>query len=234
VPDAVIVAEPTELDVVVAHKGVVRWRCHTQGTAAHSSMPERGVNAIYRMAPVLAALEEYAESLKVEAAQHPLLGSRTLSVGLIGGGISVNTVPDRCTIEIDRRLLPAEDEQDAYRQAIERLAEEVGPNGVVHDEPYLSSAGLSHQQNRDLAAALRRVARDHGASGALIGVPYGTDAPAFDEIGAPTVIFGPGSIAQAHTEDEWVDVAQLEAAADIYYDFASQAGSGQLWKHDTA
>src|SRR5438552_4443083 len=108
VPDAAIVAEPTKLNVVVAHKGASRWRCSTRGVATHSSQPHLGDNAIFHMARVLDVLDQYAQGVVPRLASHPLCGHPTLSVGLISGGISVNTVPDRCTIEIDRRGLPAE------------------------------------------------------------------------------------------------------------------------------
>jgi len=97
-PEAAVVAEPTRLDVVVAHKGVVRWRCHAHGRAAHSSQPEAGDNAIYRIAAVVTALERYHRQVLADFGSHPLCGQPTLSVGTIAGGISVNTVPDRATI----------------------------------------------------------------------------------------------------------------------------------------
>jgi acetylornithine deacetylase len=103
-----VVAEPTGLQIVNAHKGVVRWMLHTAGRACHSSRPELGVNAIYHMAHLLPAVERYAADLQATR-PHALLGPATLSVGRIEGGSSANTVPDRCRIEIDRRLLPGED-----------------------------------------------------------------------------------------------------------------------------
>src|SRR5207302_3651134 len=101
--DAAVVAEPTGLQIVHAHKGVVRWHLSTAGRSCHSSTPEQGVNAIYRMGPVLSAVARYADKLR-GSRSHPRLGPPTLSVGRIEGGTSVNTVPDRCRIEIDRRL----------------------------------------------------------------------------------------------------------------------------------
>ncbi len=225
-PNAVIVAEPTLLDVVVAHKGVVRWRCHSEGKAAHSSMPHLGDNAFYRMAKVLAAIERYAKEETLKLGEHALVGRPTLSVGLINGGISVNTVPDHCTIEIDRRVLPGEDAMAAYRQVIDFIAAETDHDTLVtHDPPYIASNGLDIGRNADFAARLGEVARDHGGGGQTVGVPYGTDAPAFDEIGAPTVVFGPGSIDQAHTCDEWVAVDQLQKAVEIYYQFGKRGWS---------
>ena len=121
-PDAVIVAEPTELSVVVAHKGAVRWRLHTRGRAAHSSRPQQGDNAIFRMARVLASLEHFQREVAPRLGSHPRCGQPTLSVGTIQGGISVNTVPDECVIEIDRRLIPGEDPLLAYQAIIEHIA----------------------------------------------------------------------------------------------------------------
>lgn len=219
-PDAVIVAEPTLLDVVVTHKGVLRWHCHTAGRAAHSSRPEQGENAIYRMARLVTALETYAREQLPPLGEHPLLGTATLSVGLISGGISVNTVPDRCTIEIDRRLLPDEDPDEASRHVHEHLAGLLEENRAHSDAPYLATGGLRDTLNRRLAEQVAEVSRRHGGAGQLVGVPYGTDAPAFDRLGVPTVVFGPGSIEQAHTVDEWIDVDQLQAASAIYYELA--------------
>ncbi|MCE9534530.1 MAG: M20/M25/M40 family metallo-hydrolase, partial [Planctomycetes bacterium] len=97
--DVAIVAEPTQLKIVNAHKGVVRWKLHAPGRACHSSAPTQGVNAIYRMGRLLLAIEEYAAKLQSSKA-HERLGPPTISVGRIDGGVSVNTVPDRCAIEI--------------------------------------------------------------------------------------------------------------------------------------
>src|SRR5262249_39007403 len=99
-PIGAVVAEPTQLHIVNAHQGVVRWRIPAEGRPCHSSQPEQGVNAIYRMAALLPLIERYAEELR-STRTDPLLGPATLSVGTIAGGMSVNTVPDRCVIEID-------------------------------------------------------------------------------------------------------------------------------------
>ncbi len=215
-PDAVIVAEPTSLDVVTAHKGVLRWRFVTSGKAAHSSCPEKGDNAIYRMAPTVQALQQYA-LLLAEHDPHPVLGPPSLSVGTIEGGVSVNTIPDRCTIEIDRRLLPAEapdDALDAVVKWLDRQLPEISRGS--HQAPFMASRGLDDRQNQTLAKQLQQTIRRSGHSCQLIGVPYGTDAPAFAEQDIPTVIFGPGSIDQAHTDSEWMAIEQLQAATDIY------------------
>ena len=143
-PAAAVIAEPTELNVVVAHKGVVRWRMHGLGRAAHSSDPHAGDNAIYRLAPVLAALERCSARETCRGlGRHPLCGHPTLSVGTVQGGLSVNTIPDRATIEIDRRIVPGEDPQAAYEQVVRWLSEQLPQAGSIqHDRPYMQTTGL--------------------------------------------------------------------------------------------
>ena len=221
-PVAAVIAEPTLLDVVVAHKGAVRWRCHARGRAAHSSQPSRGDNAIFRMARVLSALEEYQLQIAPRLGSHPLCGPTTLSVGTIGGGVSVNTVPDRCTIEIDRRLVPGESPAECREQVIAFLRERLGTDFPIdHDAPFLSGLGLPNQSNGNLAQSLAEIVRKFRGSAEVIGVPYGTNAATFANAGIPSVVFGPGSIEQAHTADEWLDLDQLEMATELYFQFAS-------------
>jgi acetylornithine deacetylase len=218
-PDAILVSEPTQLNVVVAHKGVVRWRCHAGGKAAHSSDPTKGDNAIYRMARVLGALDEYAREIAPTRGEHPLLGRPTLSVGTIAGGISVNTVPDRCTIEIDRRLLPDEEPESAYQHVIQHLRARLGRDAelIEHEKSFIIARGLKDDRNADLARRVIAASAAQGVSSKPIGVPFGTDASAFGKL-VPTVIFGPGDIAQAHTKDEWIAVEQLQLATNVLHE----------------
>lgn len=219
-PDGAIVAEPTDLDVVVAHRGVTRFRVHTIGRACHSSDPTQGRNAIYTMARAVRYLEDYATWLPKSVPIHSLCGRPTLSVGRIYGGQSVNIVPDSCTIEIDRRLVPGEDPLVAWSTVREQLTERFGPN-IVTDEAWISSPALSNQDNAWLAepllSCIAKVAGRHRS----VGVAYCTHASTISCAGVPAVVFGPGSISQAHTEDEYIEIQQLEHAAEIYYQFAS-------------
>jgi acetylornithine deacetylase len=220
--DMAVVAEPTQLNIVHAHKGLCRWHLTVPGRSCHSSSPEQGVNAIYRMARVLAAIEKYAEKLRVSRSD-PLLGPPTTSVGRIEGGTSVNTIPDRCRIEIDRRILPGENPLDAPGQMIAFLKGE----GEIEfpfecSQPWAHKDALSpngaEQLIDRLGAAIDSVAGSHRVQ----AVPYGTDASALAEAGIPSVVFGPGNIAQAHTCDEWVSLAEVEQASEILYRFACQ------------
>lgn len=222
-PDVAIVAEPTELDIVVAHRGATRWKLHTTGRACHSSRPSEGINAIYRMARVLKCLEEYAAWLPTSRPAHPLCGPATLSVGLISGGSSVNVVPDACVIELDRRIIPGEENLSARDELTAYLSERLDFD-VVHDAPYCTSPALGDEWNGELARQLSRsIAQTVGAR-QIIGVPYGTHASRLARVGVPSVVFGPGNIAQAHTKDEWIAIDQLRQAADVYYHFCSTAG----------
>jgi len=219
-PDAAVVAEPTGLKVVVAHKGVVRWRCHTRGRAAHSAQPQTGDNAIYKMARVLVAIERYAREVLGTRPGHRRCGPGTVSVGTIAGGSSVNTVPDRCTIEIDRRFPPGEEPDEAYRCLIDYLSHDPDAGlPLDHDPPYMQGLALTDENNGPLADRLSAVVREVAGDCSDVGVPYATDAAFLAGAGVPTVVFGPGFIEQAHTDDEWLPLDQLEQAAEIYYRF---------------
>lgn len=219
--DYAVVAEPTLLDIVNTHKGVVRWQMEARGQACHSSRPEQGVNAIYRMARLLAGLEEYAARLR-NMPPDPLLGPRTLSVGRITGGVSPNTVPAFCRIDIDRRLLPGESAASAAEDMIAFLK---GYPGI--DFPFETT--VSHQAcppldptgSKELVVRLGAVIDSVVGKHQVQAVPYGTDASTISNGGVPAVVFGPGDIAQAHTRDEWIDLSQLEPAAEILFRFAS-------------
>ncbi len=219
-PDGAIVAEPTDLQVVVAHRGVTRFRIVTHGRACHSSTPDLGVNAIYRMARVVTQLEALAARLGEQIAPHPLCGGATLSVGCITGGTSVNIVPDQCAIEIDRRLVPGEDPAQA-RAAICALVGAAADGEVCCEPPWLEAPGLRDDANGWLAERLLALhaSDDPAAPRRAIGVPYGTNAATISCAGVPAVVFGPGSIAQAHTTDEYITIASLERGAEIYRRF---------------
>jgi acetylornithine deacetylase len=224
--DLAIVAEPTRLDLVTAHKGAVRWKLRTSGVACHSSTPQLGDNAIYRMARVVSALETHAAHLAARP-PHPMLGPPSLSVGRITGGQSVNIVPDSCEIEIDRRLLPGEDPETVPADIDRELHAALG-----------SLAGISRFPSWvRMPALIPRVSESHldllahvitsatGRTPRRSGVPYGTDAGPLSQAGTPCVVLGPGDIAQAHTKDEWIDLAELRQAVDVYHNLAIALGS---------
>jgi acetylornithine deacetylase len=217
-PTMAIVAEPTELHVAVAHRGATRWKIRTHGRAAHSSDPTQGINAIYRMARVVTLLQDYAAALQAESIPHPLCGGATLSVGRIDGGTSVNIVPDCCTVEIDRRVSPGEDGS----QVIHDVDQFLRPRLEFAYEslpPWTVGVPLSDADNQPLALQLLAASAGVIPGRQRIGVPFGTHAARYASAGIPSVVCGPGSIAQAHTADEWIAVEQVEQAAEVYYRF---------------
>jgi acetylornithine deacetylase len=218
--DGAVVAEPTQLQIVNAHKGVVRWHLHATGRACHSSSPERGINAIYHMGKLLGAIEQYAERLR-QSKTDPVLGPPTLSVGLIEGGTSVNTVPDRCRIEIDRRLVSGEDPQAAPEELEEFLRNQAKLDFPYEiQRPWMAMPSLDSKHSGDLTARLGKAIASVRGSFSVTAVPYGTDASTIARAGIPAVVFGPGDIAQAHTCDEWVSLAEVEEASEILFRFA--------------
>jgi len=211
-----IVGEPTMLRVVVAHKGVLRPRIITRGVSAHSSDPSNGVSAIYKMAHLITALEDYANELTARE-PHPLVGGPALSVGTVRGGTAVNVVPDHCEALVDRRLIPGEDLDEVWKE-IRAVLDESGEadyemQGTIRDCAVQTDVAEVVVQ-RARAAALAVTGDDEVA-----GVPYGSDASNFQDAGVPVVVCGPGDIAQAHTADEWVAIEQLEMACDLYEAF---------------
>jgi len=206
-----IAGEPTQLHIVRAHKGVTRWRITTDGRAAHSAYPERGKNAIYAMGHVLRSLEAHAASLGA-ADPHPVLGTATLSVGVIEGGQAVNIVPDRCWIEVDRRTLPGESPSavlGAVRQALSSLS------GWRMEEPHLAVEGMELPEEADIVRLLSAAIRGAGETVHVESAQYATDAGIYNAAGIPTVVFGPGDIAHAHTASEFIDLDEYAAAIRI-------------------
>jgi len=219
--DGAIVAEPTGLEIVRTHKGVVRWQIETAGVACHSSRPDNGVNAVYRMARLVQGIETYAKRLPTTRTD-PLLGPPTLSLGVIQGGVSPNTVPDYCRVEIDRRLIPGEDATAAVDDVEVFLKAFPGVDfSFAMTKPRLSCPPLSPKGSEALIERLGKAIDTIAGPHRVVAVPYGTDASTIAEAGVPAVVFGPGDIAQAHTKDEWIDLDQLEQAAEILYHFAT-------------
>ena len=206
-----IAGEPTQLHVVSRHKGVTRWRVVAHGRAAHSAYPDRGDNAIYTMGEILVRLDEYAEALSREIPHH-FLGTPTLSVGVIEGGQAVNIVPDQCWIEIDRRTLPGETTEQVL-QPVRCILREV-PNWTF-EEPHLSVPGMAVSEEAKIMNILKPAIAGVLGAVQVESAYYATDAGIYNAAGIPTVVFGPGDIAQAHTNEEFVELKQVYQAVEI-------------------
>ena len=217
--DAVIVGEPTNLQPIVAHKGVLRWRVRTTGVAAHSATPERGRNAIFDMQTVIGAMRECIEP-GLARSSHPRLGPATWSVGVIEGGEAVNVVPDACQIDCDRRLLPGEEPEAILAEldrALDRLRQADAGLRVEREAPYVHVPPMETGADEPVVRATVQALEQAGRDPTLAAVAYATDASMLASIGGlPAVVLGPGDIAQAHTNDEWIELAELEAAVGVY------------------
>ena len=209
-----VVGEPTGLEVATAHKGVIRFEIATAGVPAHSSKPHLGRNAIHAMSRVLDALEnEYIPGLDPDG--HHLVGPATLTVATIEGGSGINVVPAECVIGLDRRVIPGEDTDDVLAGFDELLAP-LGGVRVERRDPFMITSALDTPPGSPVVQALigaRERVTGHRAQ--PIGVTYGTDASCFDPAGISCVIFGPGSIDQAHSDEEWVGIEETALAAEI-------------------
>ena len=214
---AAVVGEPTDLEMVVAHKGSVRWQIETTGRAAHTSMPEIGVNAIEAMAEVIVRLKKLNAELRKRP--HPLTGPPSLTVSLIEGGTDICTVPARCVISIDRRLVPGEVPSDAVAEVSAALREITAKEPSIKAKsvaPPAEDFPVSITKECRLIEVAQKACTRFAGTGEPRGVPYGTDASVLSAAGIPCVIIGPGSIEQAHAIDEHVDLAQVDVAFEIY------------------
>ena len=211
--DLAIVGEPTKLRVVTAHKGDLWLRLETRGKAAHGARPELGRNAVHEMARIVDLLEtDYARSLSRR--KHRLLGRATINVGSIAGGRQPNIVPDSCVISADRRTLPGETEAGVRRE-IRDLLRRHGLRATIVDS---KNAPCLPMETAATLPLVRQFFRAGGQSGPA-GVDFFCDASILAQGGIPSVVFGPGDIAQAHTVNEWIEVRQLEQSTAILENF---------------
>ena len=208
-----IVGEPTRLQVVTAHKGSLWLRLETHGKAAHGAAPQLGQNAVREMARIVCALEtDYAARLRKR--KHPLLGAATVNVGVISGGSQPNIVPDRCAITIDRRTLPGETETGVRRE----IAAFLNSKNLSAKISSVKLAPCPPLETNSRLPLVRQFLRSVGQSKPA-GVDYFCDAAVLAAGGIPSVVFGPGDIAQAHTADEWISLASLERGKNLLLNF---------------
>jgi acetylornithine deacetylase len=212
-PDWALVTEPTALRLVTAHKGIALVRLAAHGRAGHSSNPSAARNAIVALARATLALEELAAELA--ARKHARLGPPTLSVGVVAGGVAPNVVPAEAWLVMDRRVLPGESVAQ-LRAEIEAALSERGVERVSVESCTLEKGPLAtpddHPAVRACAAALAAA----GLPAEPAAMAFATDAGIFAERGIPCVVVGPGSVEQAHTAREFVEIRQVEEMADFF------------------
>ncbi|MGI9627288.1 MAG: ArgE/DapE family deacylase [Longimicrobiales bacterium] len=219
--DGAIVCEPTELQIMPAHKGFLWIDVQVDGRAAHGSMPEVGVDAIVHMGAVLTALKTEARRLAEERG-HPLLGPGSIHAGTISGGTAPSIYPESCDLVVERRTLPDETLEQimAEMEHVLETARTSLPELSAAASAGLYRAATEVPTDSPLALALGAACRDQGLPVEIAGMTAWVDACFLNLSGTPALCFGPGSIAQAHSEDEWVSVEQIEACERVLTSFA--------------
>jgi acetylornithine deacetylase/succinyl-diaminopimelate desuccinylase-like protein len=217
---AAIVIEPTEMALVVAHRGFVWSEVEVTGRAAHGSRPHLGVDAIVKMGPVLTALGKLDTAL--DARTHPLLGHPSVHASLIEGGEELSSYPGRCVVGIERRTLPGERTVDveAELEALLDACRAADDGLVASRRTLLTREPFEIAQDADIVALVGdAVAATLGERPAIEGASYWADAALIAAAGIPTVIYGPGG-AGAHELEEWVSISNTASVARVLVDVA--------------
>ena len=208
--DAAIVTEPTELELVVAHKGFVWSEIEVRGRAAHGSRPHLGVDAIVKTGPILSALG--ALDADLGARSHPLLGRGSVHASVIRGGEELSSYPARCVIGLERRTLPGERAADveAELKALLDACRDADPELQVEARTLLVRDPFEVPQDAEIVATVRGAAADVlGRAPVIGGASYWADAAFIAAAGIPTVMFGPAGEG-AHAAEEWVSISSTE------------------------
>jgi len=212
-PAGCVVGEPTSMQPIVAHKGTHRFRCTVHGREAHSSYVTHGVNAIEYAARLVVYIRQIADRLaQIETRDYGFtVPYSTLSTGLIQGGIAANVIPKECIFQFDMRTLPNASAEALYqeiRSYSEQLAREMQRTDASAgiDLKWMSqTAGLAAKETDAIVQWAMQLSGNHSVG----KVSYGTEAGLFQKMGVPSVICGPGDIAQAHSPNEFVALEQL-------------------------
>jgi acetylornithine deacetylase/succinyl-diaminopimelate desuccinylase family protein len=212
--DAAIVTEPTDLQIAVGHKGFAWVEIIVEGKAAHGSRPADGQDAILRLGRVLSRLEELDRGLQARR-PHPLVGTGSLHASIIEGGHELSSYPDRATLQMERRLLPAEAESAALAEVQEIL------DGLKRSDPtfhgsgrtMFSRPGYEILPDSELPHLLGRALSAVGGTPERVGASFWTDAAVLGHAGIPSVLFGPGG-AGLHSIEEYVNLADVTRCRD--------------------
>lgn len=206
---ALVVAEPTSNYPMCGHRGALWLKAMTRGVTAHGSMPDKGVNAVYKAARAVSKLEEFGFNV----APHPIMGPPTLNVGWIHGGLNVNSVPDKAEIGIDIRTIPGQRHARVKEEIAAALGGEAEVDTMVDVESVWTDP--SDPWIRQVFITCEAV---QGVASEVKAAPYFTDASALTPaLGAvPTIILGPGPASMAHQTDEWCEIAKIDEAVDVY------------------
>jgi acetylornithine deacetylase len=211
--DAAIVTEPTELELVVAHRGFVWSEIEVTGRAAHGSRPHLGIDAIVKAGPILTALGGLDAELGDR--MHPLLGRGSVHASVIRGGEELSSYPARCVVGLERRTLPGESAADVEGELASLLDACRGADADLRAEArtLLVRAPFEVPQDAEIVDTVRAAATEVlGTAPVIGGASYWSDAAFIAAAGIPTVMFGPAGEG-AHAAEEWVSLSSTEAVA---------------------
>lgn len=215
--DGAIVAEFTELQLILAHRGFVWLEVETIGRAAHGSRPDLGVDAIVKMGKFLTELEKLDQMLRSNPT-HPLLESGSLHASLIQGGQELSSYPERCVLSAERRTLPGETPESVeaeFLAIVESLRQSDSSfNAVVRRG--IDRSPLETREDAEIVQAIQAAsAKILKRPSPIAGVQFWTDAALLSAAGIPSVLFGPSG-SGAHAVEEWVDLTSVRTCAEIY------------------
>lgn len=218
--DLAIVTEPTELALVVAHRGFAWFEVEVTGRAAHGSRPHLGVDAIVKMGPVLTAVGRLDQAL--HARSHPLLGRASAHASLIEGGEELSSYPGRCILGVERRTLPGESTADLEAE-LEALLDECR---AADDELVVAARTLLvrdpfeiDEDDETVRLVSDTIAATLGDPPRVEGASYWADAAFIAAAGIPTVMYGPSG-AGAHALEEWVSLSHTRAVTHVLVEVA--------------
>jgi acetylornithine deacetylase len=219
-PAGCIVGEPTGMQLVVAHKGKMSWRCRVRGHEAHSSLTPKGVNAVQIACEIVAYIARRAREFRDHGHQEPTydVPFTTVHVGTIKGGTALNIVPRDCQFDFEIRHLPFDDPQAFFRDVEAFAGTFIADMHAVSKDTYIAFDHMSTLPflDTDDSSDIAKIGHRCNCGTGVGRVSYGTEAALFYHADIPTVICGPGHIDQAHQPNEWCEVSQL-AACEAFF-----------------
>lgn len=206
----IIIPEPTNFEIITAHRGILWLKITTKGKTAHGSTPHHGINAITHMT----ALLKYLETFSIQHEPHPRLGSCSMSINQIQGGNATNVICDNCTINIDIRTLPNQRHQEIIDQ-FEKIFGELNRQDENFQAKIEIERSVPAMESDDDSEFIKQFCKTTGIE-KTNAVGYATDASFMTDLKTPITIFGPGHASQCHKPNEYIEIEELEKAKQHY------------------
>lgn len=216
--DYCLVGEPTNLEIAIGHRGVMAFKISVAGKSVHAAQAGQGINAIYHAAKIIDGVKRLNQEIGKRT--HPLFGAATVTATTINGGIKVNVVPDHCEVMVDRRLVPGETKEQCIQEIeimLEQLKRDDEEMNCTYEVTTFCPPGGISESEAIVSLLKKEITGTLGQKPVIKGFEATCEASLVME-GAriPTVIFGPGSIRQAHNIDEYIEIDQLVKATEIF------------------